>query len=362
MRSSSLLLALSVTVLLTACEDSNKRKDPPPPPPTPSVTAAPTKASIDPDTLVAFKGLPTRMESPKHPLTEEKIQLGRMLYFESRISKNQELSCNSCHDLARFGADGEKTSKGHKGQRGARNAQTSLNAAGHFVQFWDGRAADVEAQALGPVLNPVEMAMPNEKAVVAVLESMPEYVAAFKKAFPDDKPSLSFANMGRAIGAFERTLTTPSRFDAFANGDAKALTEAEQAGFSTFVNVGCNTCHSGPYFGGTEYKKLGHAKPYPDLKDNGRFDVTKQETDRFFFKVPSLRNVEKTAPYFHDGSIASLEEAVKLMGRYQLGRELPEADVASIVVFMKALTGEAPKITKPKLPPSTPKTPPPKAD
>ncbi len=359
--SKMLLLGLGIVGSLSACEDSNKRKDPPPPPPH-SAYAEPAAVGItvDPAQLAAFAGLPARFESPKNPITDEKVALGKMLYFEARLSKNQQISCNSCHDLARYGVDGEKTSPGHKGQRGGRNSPTSLNAAGHVAQFWDGRAADVEEQATKPVTNPIEMALANDQAIVTVLESMPEYVEAFKKAFPGDKP-LSVANVGKAIGAFERTLSTSSRFDAFAKGDAKALTEEEKAGFQKFISVGCNTCHSTAAFGGTEYKKLGLVKPYPDLKDLGREAVTKQASDRHVFKVPSLRNIEKTGPYLHDGSVATLEQAVKLMGTYQLGKELSDADTAAIVTFLKSLTAAPLKVDKPTLPASTAKTPKPEA-
>ena len=364
MRVSNLVVAFGMASVLAACEDSNKRKEPPPPPPksaTAVASAAPAGITIDPAQLAAFSGFPTRFESPKNPITDEKVALGKMLYFETRLSKNQQISCASCHDPAKYGTDGEKTSPGHKGQRGVRNSPATYNAAAHVAQFWDGRAADVEEQALKPITNPGEMALANEATIVTVLASMPEYGEAFKKAFPADKDPLTPANVAKAIGAFERTLTTPSRFDAFVKGDAKALTEEEKAGFEKYLSVGCNTCHSTATFGGTEYKKLGQAKPYPDLKDNGRFDATKQEADRHFFRVPSLRNVEKTGPYLHDGSIATLPEAVKLMGTYQLGKDLSDADVASIVTFLKALTGEAPKADRPTLPQSTAKTPKPNA-
>lgn len=364
MRASSLLaLGLGIVGLLSACEDSNKRKDPPPPLPHSGYleNAASSGVTVDPAQLAAFAGLPARFESPKNPLTDDKIALGKMLYFETRLSKNQQLSCNSCHDLAKYGVDNEKTSLGHKGQRGVRNSPTTLNAAAHMAQFWDGRAADVEAQSTGPIMNPVEMALPNEAAILTVLNSIPEYTDAFKKAFPEDTPAVTVPNLAKAIGAFERTLATPSRFDAFAKGDTKALTDAEKTGFQKFLSVGCNTCHSSATFGGTEYKKLGQAKAYPGLKDVGREEATKKAADRYFFKVPSLRNIEKTGPYLHDGSVGSLEETVKLMGTYQLGTELSAADVTSIVTFLKTLTAAPPKIEAPKLPASTPKTPKPVA-
>jgi cytochrome c peroxidase len=261
--------------------------------------------------------------------------------------------------LNNYGVDGHPTSDGHKGQRGTRNSPTVYNAAGHFVQFWDGRAADVEEQAKGPVTNPVEMAMPSEKVVVAVLTSMPEYVEGFKKAFPKDKSPASFNNMANAIGAFERKLMTPARWDRFLKGDPAALTNAEKAGFNAFTAAGCPTCHMGVYVGGNLYQKMGLFKPYPDQSDLGRYQVTKAEADKMVFKVPSLRNVEKTGPYFHTGKVATLEQAVAEMGEYELGKPLNQTEVQAIVTFLKTLTGEVPAsyIKAPELPKSTASTP-----
>ena len=302
---------------------------------------------------------PPIAESATNAVTEAKAGLGRMLYFDKRLSVDNDLSCNSCHHLDKFGVDNEKTSAGHKGQRGDRNSPTSFNAAGHIAQFWDGRAADVEAQAKGPVLNPVEMAMPDEKTVVAVLKSMPEYVTLFQKAFPGEKDPVTYDNMAKAIGAFERRLLTPSRWDKFLAGDQKALTDAEKTGFLKFSDAGCATCHMGPYLGGSMYQKLGVVKPYPGLKDDGRMKATKVAEDKAFFKVPSLRNIEKTYPYFHDGHVKTLEEAVAKMSDYQVGKKLTPADAAAIVTWLKTLTGPLPVdyIKPPKLPASTAKTP-----
>jgi len=306
-----------------------------------------------------FKPLPANMDSAANPGTPAKIELGRILYYENRLSKSQKFSCNSSHMLDKYGVDNEPTSEGHKGQRGDRNSPTSYNAAGHIAQFWDGRAADVEAQAKGPVLNPVEMAMPDEKTVVATLKSMPEYVTLFQKAFPGEKEPISYDNMAKAIGAFERKLVTPSRWDKFLAGDEKALTDAEKAGFLKFSDAGCATCHMGALVGGTMYQKLGVVKPYPGLKDDGRMKATKVADDKAFFKVPSLRNVEKTFPYYHDGQVKSLEEAVARMSDYQLGKKLAPADAAAILTWLKTLTGPLPLdyIKAPKLPAATAKTP-----
>lgn len=328
----------------------------------PTGPAAPEPIVIEATRLAAFGNVPARIDDAAHPTSAAKVALGKTLFFDKRLSKNHDIACNSCHDVARYGVDGEKTSAGHKGQRGARNSPSVFLAAGHFVQFWDGRAADVEAQALGPVLNPVEMAMADDKAVVEVLTSMPEYEAMFKAAFPEEKKPVSFGNMGVAIGAFERTLVTgASKWDRFVAGDTKALDEAEKAGFNVFYETGCHTCHNGPYFGGNSFRKLGEKKAWPSEADLGRFAVTKVEGDKMFFKVPSLRNVAKTAPYFHDGSIATLDEAVSKMASHQLGKELSAGEVKSIVKFLETLTGTLPQVAPPVLPKSTDKTPKPSA-
>ena len=290
--------------------------------------------------------------------TDAKVDLGRMLYFDARLSKNQDVSCNSCHMLDAFGVDGEPTSPGHKGQRGDRNSPTVYNAALHIAQFWDGRAPDVEAQAGGPVLNPIEMAMPSEEAVLTLLGSIPGYVEAFAAAYPDEDTALTYQNMTLAIGVFERALLTPGRFDAFLGGDLNALTDQERKGLDTFLSVGCNSCHNGPAVGGTLYRKLGFIFPY-ETEDAGRENVTGNEIDRHVFKVPSLRNVAETGPYLHDGSIASLPEMVRIMGKHQIGIDLSDEQVADIVVFLEALTGnvDTAYVAKPELPASGPDTP-----
>jgi len=315
--------------------------------------------SIDPVKLRMFQPLPESIESERNPATEEKIALGRMLYYEPRLSKSQEISCNSCHLLDKYGVDGQPTSDGHKGLQGDRNSPTVYNAAGHFVQFWDGRAADVEEQAKGPVMNPVEMAMPSEKHVVAVLQSIPEYVESFKKAFPGEKDPIGYENMARAIGAFERRLVTPSRWDKFLRGDSHALTGEEKAGFNLFMETGCQACHSGTYLGGNLYQVLGLVKPWPDTSDPGREKVTKNQSDRMLFKVPGLRNISETKPYYHNGKVGTLEQAVSRMAEYQLGKTLSDAQVRSIVTWMKSLTGEIPAdyIKQPALPKNTSRTP-----
>ncbi len=296
--------------------------------------------------------LPEVIPSETNPLTDAKIHLGRMLFYEPRLSKGRDVSCNSCHDLANYGVDGKRFSTGFKGQLGGRNSPTVYHAAGHLAQFWDGRAADVEEQAKGPVLNPVEMAMASEAEVVATLRAIPGYRTAFAKAFPGAAEPVTFNNMALAIGAFERKLVTPSRWDRFLAGDRAAITQEEMQGHHEFMHGGCATCHNGPYIGGKMFQKLGAEKPWPATDDLGRIAVTKNAADRMVFKVPSLRNVEKTGPYFHSGHVNTLPEAVQLMGRHQLGTELEPQQVTRIVAWLKSLTGEIPReyIKAPKLP------------
>jgi len=305
-----------------------------------------------------FGTLPKDAASETRPMTPSRVELGRILYFDTRLSKSQEISCNSCHQLDRFGVDGEPTSPGHRGQRGGRNSPTVYNAALHIAQFWDGRAADVEAQAKGPVLNPIEMAMPSESATVAVLESIPGYAPLFAAAFPGVAKPITYDHMATAIGAFERGLLTPAPFDRFLTGDDSALGESARRGLALFFEKGCVSCHNGAAIGGGMYRKLGLVEPYA-TEDPGRQAVTGQESDRHVFKVPSLRNVAKTGPWFHDGSIQSLDEAVRLMGRHQLGVTLADEDRRAIVAFLESLTGtiDPAYVAKPKLPASGAKTP-----
>ena len=322
-------------------------------------TPPPGPAAIDTVQLQAFQPAPDVMASATNPITEEKIVLGRMLYYEPRLSKNQEISCNSCHLLDKYGVDSQPTADGHKGKTGDRNSPTVYYAAGHLAQFWDGRAPDVEEQAKGPVMNPIEMAMPSPAQVLVVLKSMPEYVALFKTAFPGEKDPVTYDNMAKAIGAFERKLTTPSRWDKFLGGDQNALTADEKAGFQAYYEAGCQTCHSGAYVGGGSYQKLGIIKAWPDTSDTGREKVTKSEADRMVFKVPSLRNIDKTGPYYHNGKVATLAEAVSTMAEYQLGKTLTDAQIRSIITWLGTLTGDLPAeyIKVPVLPKSTAKTP-----
>jgi cytochrome c peroxidase len=329
----------------------------------PDTATEAAEPAIDYDALrtraaAVFGALPAEASNPDNPVTPAKVELGRILYYDTRLSKNHDVSCNTCHLLDRFGVDGLPTSTGHREQRGGRNAPTVYNAALHIAQFWDGRAADVEEQAKGPVLNPIEMAMASEEAAIAVLESIPDYAQLFAAAFPEDESPITYDNMARAIGAFERKLLTPSPFDAFIAEDDSALSGAQLAGLDAFVSSGCTACHQGAAIGGGLYQKLGVVKPYP-TEDPGRAKITGHEADRQVFKVPSLRNIAETGPYLHDGSIQQLDEMIRIMDEYQLGISVDDVQVGAILAFLDSLTGtlDLELIAKPALPSSGPDTP-----
>ena len=302
--------------------------------------------------LAYFAPLPARMDLPGEPPSQARIDLGRMLFYEPVLSEGHDVSCNSCHALNAFGADGRRVSFGHKGQEGSHNAPTVYNAAGQIAQFWDGRAPSVEEQAKGPILNPAEMGMPNPEAVLDHMKSSAKYRAAFAAAFPGKSDPINYDNVGRAIGAFERGLVTPSRWDAFLKGDTSALTAQEKRGAKTFVTAGCTTCHSGAAVGGQMFQKVGLVHPWPLKPDSGRFLVTKNPADLYVLKVPALRDVEKTGPYFSFGEVASLDSAITMMGHYQLGRALSATQVQDIHAWLRTLTGEIPSryIAEPRLP------------
>lgn len=295
-----------------------------------------------------FHPLPEVVEHPAGPGTPEMIALGAKLFMDPQLSSDGTISCNSCHQLDKYGVDGTPTSTGVRGQLGTRNSPTVFNAALYNMQFWDGRAADVEEQAGMPVMNPVEMGIPSEDSLVRKLKRIADYPPLFRTAFPADKDALTYANIQGAIGAFERTLLTPSRFDAFLKGDTTALSASETAGLHTFMDVGCIACHTGAAMGGTMLQKFGvHADFRPltgsSPDDQGRKDVTGKEGDKDMFKVPTLRNITKTAPYFHDGQVAELDKAIRVMGTVQLGKELSDQQVSDLKAFLEALTGVIPK-------------------
>jgi len=313
-----------------------------PAPPVPPATNAPPP-SDPPVDLGIFQPPLKRLDNAKRDAaTQALVDLGRHLFYEKRLSSNDAIACNSCHGLDHFGVDGLGFSRGVPGIPVGRNSPTVYNAFMHIAQFWDGRAKDVEEQAKGPILAGKEMGMPSGDAVVAKLKEIPQYLPLFKAAFPDEADPLTYDNVGTAIGAFERNLTTPGRWDKFLMGDKSALDAGEQAGLRVFIKTGCVTCHTGTLLGGHLYQKLGLVKPWPNQSDQGRVTITKKEEDKMFFKVPSLRNIAKTGPYFHDSSAKMLPEAVKRMGLHQLGKELSGADVAAIVKFLNVLTGEIP--------------------
>jgi len=286
-----------------------------------------------------FSPLPQSMPGSEND-TPERIALGKKLYFEKRLSINDKQSCASCHILENgsAGVDNLPTSPGARGEQGTRNSPTVLNAGWQDSQFWDGRAEDLVEQAKGPILNPIEMGMPDEKTVENKIRGISQYQKAFAKVFPNDKPAITYQNIAEAIAAFERTLITPSRFDDFMKGDATALSEVEQRGLRTFMKLDCKSCHDGKLLGGETYEPLGKENPYENQADQGMYTVTKDEDDRMFFKVAALRNVALTAPYFHDGKIETLDDAVRKMGKLQLDEDLTDQQVSDIVSFLKALT------------------------
>ncbi len=291
--------------------------------------------------------LPDKMPGAERD-TLTQVDLGRKLYFEKRLSVNGKQSCNDCHmvDQNRSGVDNEPTSEGAEGKRGSRNSPTTLNAGFHFAQFWDGRAKDLVEQAKGPVLNPVEMAMPDENEVVRRLEGDADYPRMFKAAFQGEGKPINYHNFARAVAAFERTLITHDRFDDFLKGEDKALTAQELEGLNLFLSAGCITCHVGPTIGGNMYQKIGILHPYASTNDVGRFKVTGEEWDQYRFKVPSLRNVALTYPYFHDGQVGDLNSAVKQMAYLQLGKELTDKEISSLTAFLNSLSDKTRKASR----------------
>jgi cytochrome c peroxidase len=285
-----------------------------------------------------------------------KVELGKQLFFDPRLSRSGFISCNSCHNLVMGGTDNLKTSIGHNWTQGPINSPTVLNSSLAIAQFWDGRAKNLQEQAGGPIANPNEMASTHTLAV-DVLQSIPGYVAAFKAAYGSDKVNIE--EITDAIAAFEDTLVTPdSRFDLWLKGDDKAINARELAGYKLFRDSGCVACHNGPAVGGTSFQKMGLVEPYLTTNTaEGRVAVTGSDADRFNFKVPTLRNVELTYPYFHDGEAATLEQAVETMGRLQLGRKFTPEEIGDVVAFLKTLTGKQPSFEIPHLPPSVNGTP-----
>ncbi|NML27100.1 cytochrome-c peroxidase [Zoogloea dura] len=307
-------------------------------------------------TLAAGNGEPIQPIPAVRVSNPAAVELGKMLFFDPRLSKSGFISCNSCHNLSMGGSDNLKSSIGHGWQKGPINAPTVLNARFNLAQFWDGRAADLKAQAGGPIANPGEMAYSHELAVNTV-KTIPGYRSAFRKAFGSDEVNID--RLTQAIASFEETLVTPdSRFDRWLKGDKKALSSEELAGYMLFKDSGCVACHNGPAVGGNSYQRMGVVEAYKASSPaEGRVAVTGKDADRFNFKVPTLRNVELTYPYFHDGAANTLTEAVDTMGRVQLGRKFSADENARIVAFLKTLTGKQPSFAMPTLPPSADATP-----
>ena len=313
-----------------------------------------------------FQPLPSTIPAvADNPVTDEKIELGKMLFFDPRVSLSGVFSCYSCHNLTTGGDDNLETSVGHGWQKGPRNAPTVLNAVLNEAQFWDGRAEDLKAQAKGPVQAGVEMANTPENVEV-MMNSMPQYVSLFETAFPGEDAPTNFDNMAKAIEAFEATLLTPAPFDSWLNGDDAALTAEAKEGLGLFLDLGCVSCHSGVNVGGHGYYPFGLIeKPGADVLpegDKGRFAVTETVDDEYVFRAAPLRNVSLTAPYFHSGKVWDLKVAVQIMAESQLGEELSDEDATSIVAFLDSLTGEMPEVTLPVLPAETADTPRPKQD
>ncbi len=315
-------------------------------------------------TAQTWDQLPGRPPIPKNnPMTAAKIELGKHLYFDKRLSKTNEIACNSCHGVqnAGSGVDNAQFSTGINGQKGGRNAPTVWNSAYSSVQFWDGRADSLEAQAKGPLTNPVEMGMKDHDEVIKKVAAIPGYVQKFKEVFPG-KDSLTIDHLADAIAAYERTLITPrSPYDRFLKGDKRALSTAAQRGMKVVEKTGCLSCHSGPMFNGPTmpagqgfYMKFPtipgteYDQKYAFSKDLGRYEVTHSDADKNTWRIPTWRNVALTAPYFHNGSVATLDEAVRVMAKTQLGKTLPENEVADVVEFLKSLTGERPAQSAPK--------------
>ena len=355
------LAAASLIVLTGACSKSPEPTDTAPS----NAAEPPAVASTDPLILRAqqlFKPIPIKApDLPGNPATADKVALGAMLYFDPRLSATHSISCASCHNPGLGGADNSPTSAGFHGTRGGRNSPTVFNAAYNFAQFWDGRARDLEEQAGGPMVNPVEMASPKQH-VAEQLAALPQYRTDFARAFPGASDPVTLANAQKAIAVFEATLITPNApFDRFLRGDPAALNADQKAGLALFIDKGCASCHAGVNMGGAMYARFG-AIAAPDARyrpagDRGRSGVTGKAADDYVFKVPSLRNIALTAPYFHTGSEQDLAKVVGVMARAQLRQTLNAGEITSIVAFLQTLTGDQPRIVMPQLPASDARSP-----
>jgi cytochrome c peroxidase len=306
-----------------------------------------------------FGPLPSSMASPDNPITPEKVKLGNALFWETRISVDGTVSCVRCHPIGLYAADGLKKPIGNHCKENPRNAPTIFNAASQISEHWIGNRTSVEDQAKQALIGPPSFGMPSYGAAEKVLNGLEGYVVMFKAAFPGDKAPVTVDNLAKAIGAFERTLVTPAPFDEFIRGNAAVLSSQQKRGLQSFMEVGCSACHMSPYVGGQMYQKFGVYAPYwtytkSQPVDEGRFAVTKNPADKYVFKVPVLRNVAKTSPYFHDGSVDRLEDAVVIMAKVQLMKDLTKEQASDLVAFLGALTGTIPDAAArvPLLPPA----------
>lgn len=357
-----LTLIAATLFALTACQPENtSQSQAPTSAPAPSAEQS-ADATLLQQAQSMFKPLPTLEESKQaYTYTDAQVKLGQQLYHEPRLSLGNDISCNTCHGVNSYGVDARNTptSEGHNKQFGARNSPTSLNAFLLKTQFWDGRAPTVEEQAKGPLVNPVEMAMPDLDAVVKKVNAIQAYKDAFKTVYADKGGEVNIDNIAHAIGAFERTLLTPSRWDNYLKGDVNALNAQEKRGLKAFMDNGCITCHTGVNLTNDSFQKFGLVKgpywdyiPSKEVHDEGVFEVTQKEEDKYFFRVPPLRNIAKTAPYFHNGSVNDLGEAVRVMAETQVGKTLSKEDIDAIVAFLGSTTGEVPAeaLVVPELP------------
>ncbi|MBN1279678.1 cytochrome-c peroxidase [Chlorobium sp.] len=346
MRTKTVIAFFSVLAVVSSCSPIKKQE----------VKQSEPAETLAVDAPKPREGEPVTPIAAAVPANPAMVELGKKLFFDPRLSKSGFISCNSCHNLSMGGSDNLKSSIGHKWNKGPINSPTVLNSSMNLAQFWDGRAKDLKEQAAGPIANPGEMAFTHELAV-GVLQSIPGYVDEFKNVFGSDQ--ITIDQVTEAIAAFEETLVTPdSRFDKWLLGEDNAIAKDELEGYELFKSSGCTACHNGPALGGNSYQKMGVVEPYKATSPvEGRSAVTGKDADRFNFKVPTLRNVELTYPYFHDGEAATLAQAIDIMGQIQLGRKYTPEENAKMVAFMKTLTGKQPVFEIPVLPPSSDTTP-----
>jgi len=315
---------------------------------TTAANASDADAELISKSKVIFAPLPSSMPSSDNPITPEKVKLGNALFWESRISTDRTISCAKCHPISLYAVDGLQKSLGNNCKENPRNAPTIFNAASQISEHWIGERTSVEEQAKKALIDQAFFGMPSYESVEKILRGLKGYAAMFKEAFPNEKEPVTVDNFAKAVGAFERTLVTPSPFDDLMQGNATALTEQQKRGMAAFMDTGCMTCHFGPYVGGQLYQKFGVFEPYwkytkSKAIDEGRFVVTKNPSDQYVFKVPVLRNVAQTPPYFHDGSVATLAEAVVIMAKIQLAKDLTKEQAAAITEFLLSLTGKIPE-------------------